>query len=212
MSTKPYDKKSTNLEKAVEDTWKNAMRKVMYDEDTTLHNSSKLNNLWWEIDEEATKWENDNLNKLCRRNVAKIDHDCSAVMDSLFDMLWMPKLDCKNVCDNLKIVCELFDELKTKNKNSNQVVAHKKSEEKDPKKHDADKLILAQTIYITSVCSESEIYIASNDRKFFSPYKGDSTITNAIRIKFEITCDSPEKIVDKVKKILKIMRENPKKE
>ncbi|MCY4492054.1 MAG: hypothetical protein OXC46_11440 [Thaumarchaeota archaeon] len=48
--------------------------------------------------------------------------------------------------------------------------------------------------------------------KFFSPYHNDSTITNAIRAKFEITCDSPEKIVDKVKKILKIMRENPKQE
>ena len=36
LSKESYDKKSANLEKAVEDTWKNAMRKVMYDEGTIV--------------------------------------------------------------------------------------------------------------------------------------------------------------------------------
>ena len=49
-------------------------------------------------------------------------------------------------------------------------------------------------------------YIASNDKRFFSPFikregdsdktKEDSTITQFIQKEFDITCNSPEKILD----------------
>ena len=93
----------------------------------------------------------------------------------------------------------MFDELKTYDENSEQVAEHKKSEEKNQKKHDPDKLILAQAAtYKKSVNSKYKIYIASNDTRFFSPYKGDSTITDAIRDKFGIICGNPKEICDAV--------------
>ena len=90
----------------------------------------------------------------------------------------------------------MFEDLFKKYKNTKlppQLAKHKKSE-KGGHPHDNDKLILAQTIYITLVYSESKIYIASNDTGFFSPYKGDSTITNAIYIEFGIICANPKRI------------------
>ncbi|MCY4490904.1 MAG: hypothetical protein OXC46_05495 [Thaumarchaeota archaeon] len=202
------DKKLMNLEKAVENTWKNAMRKVMYDKCTIVTNSSKLNNLWWKIDEEATKWKNDKLNELCDDRTEKIRTPCVKVMISLFKVLETPKLDYNKVCSSLELVNECFDELITKNKNSKQVIAHIKSE-KGGHSHKPDKRILAQASTYKGLVDDPEskdyipnceIYIASNDRKFFSPYRGDSTITDAIRTKFKIICDSPKEIVGIVKK------------
>ena len=209
-----HDKKLMNLEKSVEDTWKNAMRKVMYDECTIVPSSSKLNNLWWEIDEETTKWKNDKLNELCDDKAEKIRTPCVNVMISLFKVLMTPKpkLDYNKVSSNLELVNECFEELKQKNKNSKQVVAHVKSE-KGGHSHDPDKRILAQAATYKRLVDDPEskeyipnceIYIASNDTKFFSPHRGDSTITDAITDaiydEFKITCNSPKEIVDIVKK------------
>ena len=172
-----------------------------------------MNNLRWEIDEEATKWKNDKLNELSIGRAEKITTPCEEVMISLFKKLETPKprLDCCEVLGNFERVYDCFVELVVKNKNSKQVVAHIESE-KGGHSHYPDKLILAQVATCKKLVDNPEskdyipnckIYIASNDKKFFSPSKEDRTITDAIYDEFKIICDSPKKIVVAVKKNFK---------
>ena len=136
----------------------------------------------------------------CRVQMRKLKKDLKddVVMPDA-QLEWHAKNEATHASYSQLRVKKMFEDLFAKYKNSElppQLVAPKKSEEYDKHPHDNDKLILAQTTYITSVYSESKIYIASNDKKFFSPYNGDRTITDAICDEFEITCDSPEKILD----------------
>ena len=98
-------------------------------------------------------------------------------------------------------VKEMFDKLSDKYEDVDkdeqplQYAEHKKSEECDEHPHDNDKLILAQADRHKINNPRSKIYIASNDKKFFSPHKGDSTITDAIYVEFKIRCDTPKNIL-----------------
>ncbi|MCY4490877.1 MAG: hypothetical protein OXC46_05355 [Thaumarchaeota archaeon] len=195
------------LEKIVNCTWKRAMYDVVYDKRTIDPNLSKLDILWHEIDEEAAKWKNNDLRKLCNNVVKHSTIRCKSEQRNLLKSLYKPRLDCCKVLDNFEMVYDCFVELVTKNKNSKQVVAHIKSE-KGGHSHYPDKLILAQGVTCKKLVDDPEskdyipnckIYIASNDKKFFSSYNEDGTITNVIRVMFKIICDSPEKIVDRVK-------------
>ena len=130
----------------------------------------------------------------CRVQMRKLKKDLKddVVMPDA-QLEWHAKNEATHASYSQLRVKKMFEDLFAKYKNSElppQLVAPKKSEEYDKHPHDNDKLILAQTTYITSVYSESKIYIASNDKKFFSPYNGDRTITDAICDEFEITCDS----------------------
>ena len=98
-------------------------------------------------------------------------------------------------------VKKMFEELSDKYEDMDkdeqplQYAKHKESEGNNPRKHDSDKLILSQAGRMSCVLPlKSEIYITSNDTGFFSPHKGDSTITNAIYIEFGITCANPKRI------------------
>ena len=207
LRKKQINEEMTDLEKAVEITSIKTMDSVVRDPRHVDLDPSKFVDLWNGFYKEATKLKNNDLNKLCERNVAKIIHDCEAVM-SLFVDRKPPNLDYNKVCSNLELVNECFEELIAKNKDSKQVVAHIKSE-KGGHSHKPDKRILAQAATYKRLVDDPEskdhipnceIYIASNDRKFFSPHRGDSTITDAIYDEFKIICDSPKEIVGIVKK------------
>ena len=123
--------------------------------------------------------------------------------DSIHDAekSWYANNETAHVSASQLVVKELFENLITKHKDkpSPQVAKHIESEVKDKHSHDLDKLILSQAvIYKKSVNSKYKIYIASNDTRFFSSYKGDSTITDAIRDKFGIICGNPKEICDTV--------------
>ena len=200
---KSNSNESMNFEKAVEHTWKKAMYNVVYDKLTIDPNLSKLDILWHEIDKEATKCKNWNLHKLCDINAGKTIIRCGDVMNQLLDTLDKSRLICDVVSVNLKVVNDWLEKIITKNKNSKQVIAHKKSKKRGHS-HDHDILILTQAATHKTLVDDPKseiyilnckIYIASYDKKFFSPYKGDSTITDAIWIKFKIICNTPEKIL-----------------
>ena len=72
-------------------------------------------------------------------------------------------------------------------------------------KNSMDKKILADTLVIKEKYNESTFYIASNDKRFFAPLDLSSTrtsqlLTDTIQTKFNIICDTPQKIRGKLLK------------
>ena len=110
---------------------------------------------------------------------------------------WHANNETTDTPDSQLRVKRMFEDLFKKYKNTKlppQLAKHKESE-KGGHPHDSDKLILSQAGRMSCVLPpKSKIYIASNDTGFFSPHKGDSTITNAIYIEFGITCANPKRI------------------
>ncbi len=73
----------------------------------------------------------------------------------------------------------------------------------EPHKNKNDKQILAEAITIKNTLDNSQFYIASNDKKFFSPitlkggFKSD-LVTKEIYNRFGIICDTPKEIRTKI--------------
>ncbi|MCY4491450.1 MAG: hypothetical protein OXC46_08325 [Thaumarchaeota archaeon] len=66
--------------------------------------------------------------------------------------------------------------------------------------HDADEIILAQSItFKNSLYGKPCVFLASKDMKFFSPRGNSKTVTKRIYKKFGIQCDHPREIIKIIK-------------
>ena len=136
----------------------------------------------------------------CLAQVSKIIDDDGCLEKTVMpdaELDWHAKNEATHAPYSQLRVKKMFEDLFKKYKNTKlppQLAKHKESE-KGGHPHDSDKLILSQAGRMSCVLPpKSKIYIASNDTGFFSPHKGDSTITNATYIEFGITCANPKRI------------------
>ena len=119
------------------------------------------------------------------------------IIEKMSEILEGPEEDIREKMEELKADYEdelppqLFEHIKS--------IAEKHS-------HEKDLLILTETVIHKTLESLTRIYIASNDMRFFSPFRqrdlegeikiNDNTLTQYIQNEFEITCDNPQQILE----------------